>query len=171
MIPGLPNLYLAGALALASFFGGAWLTHRIDLVSYQKLELHYAQAEKEAAEKARAEQERLDNLAVQAAQGENRRQAKIAATVQSQLRKVKVYVKRLEDERGCIPLGVVRLFDAAVHGVEPERLPLPAGKSASSCSGLVADDLARSLVGNYGTARANASQLNALIDLIRSTKK
>ncbi len=42
-----------------------------------------------------------------------------------------------------------------------------AGEFVNPCSAVKASDLARSVAGNYGTARQNAEQLNQLIADIR----
>jgi hypothetical protein len=59
------------------------------------------------------------------------------------------------------------VLDAAVHGVIADSLALPAGKSDDACTGVDAAALARSIVDNYGAAKLNSEQLNALIAVTR----
>lgn len=63
----------------------------------------------------------------------------------------------------CIPWSVVRVHDAAVLGVDPSTLSLPAGATDDSCSTVTAADLMAGIADNYAAARANAQQLNDLI--------
>jgi hypothetical protein len=54
------------------------------------------------------------------------------------------------------------VLDAAALGVDPDTLSLAPGQSDGSCAPVKASDLAASVAGNYGAARANAEQLTAL---------
>lgn len=65
--------------------------------------------------------------------------------------------KRLE-----IPMGFVRVLDAASLGADPDTLSLAPGQSDDSCAPVTAARLAASVAANYAIARENAEQLNAL---------
>lgn len=86
-------------------------------------------------------------------------QVKIVTRTRTLLQKVNVYVPV---STPCVPWGVVRLHDAAVLGVDPSTLQLPAGQSNDSCSGVAASSLVAVVVANYGAAQQNAKQLDDL---------
>lgn len=62
----------------------------------------------------------------------------------------------------CVPWGLVRLHDAAALGLDPDKVVAPAGQPDDECSGVSPADLASRIAANYGIARQNAEQLNAL---------
>lgn len=87
--------------------------------------------------------------------------------IQTQIKEIIVYAPKhitpATDSRVCIPYGFVRVLDAAILGVRPDDLPLPTGASDDACAPVVASHLAAEIVANYGLARQNANQLDALI--------
>ena len=60
------------------------------------------------------------------------------------------------------------VLDAASLGADPDALSLPAGQSDGACAPVAADVLAANVAANYGAARSNAEQLNALEAWIRA---
>jgi hypothetical protein len=60
------------------------------------------------------------------------------------------------------------VLDAAATGRDPAELPLGAGQFDESCAPVAASDLARRIAENYGAARQNAEQLNALEAWVRA---
>lgn len=87
-------------------------------------------------------------------------QAKIVTRYKTLLKEVPTYVTK---STPCIPWSVVRLHDAAVLGVDPSALSLPAGQSDDGCSDVTAGAFVDTVIGNYRAAQANAQQLNDLI--------
>jgi hypothetical protein len=160
------KLAFIGAIFVAYTVAVAHVTHKVDMASYQALELKYAQAQAAAVAAAQAEQKRLDGIATAAAQRAAAAQAALTAKVRRQLAEVQQHVKAL-GPNGCVTYGLVRVLDAAVHGVIADSLALPAGKSDDACTGVDAATLARSIVDNYGAAKLNAQQLNDLIAVTR----
>ena len=160
------KLAFIGAIFLAYTGTVAYFTHRVDASQYQALELQYAQAQAKAVAAAQAAQQRLDAIATNAARKEAATQAALTAQVRRQLAEVQQHVRSL-GPRGCVTYGLVRVLDGAVHGVIADSLALPAGKSDDACTGIDAATLANSVVQNYGTAKLNAEQLNALIAVTR----
>jgi hypothetical protein len=156
-------LMLVVAAGLVSI--GAIEMHKIDEAKYEKLELSYKTAEAKAVAEAAAEQKANDDAALAAASKEAQVQQQATAAVQQELASVKNHVSVTVVP--CIPFGLVRVLDAAVFGVAPESLNLPPGKSDNSCSTVTVNQLAGAIVKNYGNARANAEQLNAVISLLR----
>lgn len=158
------------ALALA-FAGGVRLESKLAAGKYETLVASYKDAQAKALQSALDEQKRLDALSEQAALGEAANQQKLATRLKRQLAEAKRHVSIKSISRTCVPYGLIRVFDAASFGSLTERLPLPAGKSDSACAPIGWDALAGSVIDNYGTARANAEQLNALSKFYRDTKK
>ncbi len=154
---------------LAAAAGGFSLAHRLDAAAYANLKLSYAQAQATAVAAAQVEQQRLDSLATAAARAEAVNQSRIAADAQAALAEVQAHVKVVPGH--CVSWGLIRLLDSASRGTAAAGLPLPTGATDASCSSVDAVALARSVVSNYFTARANAEQLNALIANLREMHK
>ena len=74
------------------------------------------------------------------------------------------YVTSGTDAAFPLPLGFVRLHDAAAAAV----LPGPPGPADAQASGVAASDAAVVIAGNYGTCHAIREQLNALIDRLQA---
>lgn len=64
---------------------------------------------------------------------------------------VPVYVTPKSDADCVVPLGFVRLHDAAASG-DPASLPGPAGGSLQAASGVPLSAVAATVIGNYGVA-------------------
>lgn len=77
------------------------------------------------------------------------------------VQKVPRYIARVVPV-ACVPWGLVRLHDAAVRGDDPDAATAPAGQPDDACSPFSPGEFAAIVAGNYGVARANAEQLNAL---------
>lgn len=160
---GLPYI-LVGLLAAT---GAAVTTHKLDLGTINGLKLAQANAVIAAENKARAQQQAYDAIAVTQAKQEATDQAARADQAASQLHEVEFHVSTKVVASNCVPFGLVRVLDAAASGRIVNALSLPAGKSDDACAPLTWDALARSVVGNYYTARANEGQLNHLVDTLR----
>jgi hypothetical protein len=65
----------------------------------------------------------------------------------------------IDPSRGSLPVGFVRLYDAAVLGVSPA--PDGAGRADAEPSGVTDAQLAQTDIENLGACRANAAQLEA----------
>lgn len=78
------------------------------------------------------------------------------------IQKVPVYVAPETDRRFPLPVGFVRVHDAAVSGAEP--LPDPAGRADGSASDVAASEAAGVVAANYGDCRADQAKLSALQD-------
>lgn len=81
------------------------------------------------------------------------------------IRKVPVYVTAHDDAACTIPLGFVRLHDAAATGT---ALPNSAGAADAQPSGLALSAVAGSVVDNYTTCRGVANQLTSLQEWVRA---
>ncbi len=157
MLKGL--LISAAVSALLSGFGVWKITHDVYEGKVARITLGYAEAEKNALA-AQAKRLEADNATVLAA-AVAEQTAQITILRHTSVLKLEV-PKYVTINQPCITLGFVRVLDAAVHGVNPDDLPLAAGQSNDTCAPTDAIALARSIADNYGIARANAEQLDAL---------
>ncbi len=154
------------ALKFALFGGVLALVFAAGLrLENQLCEGKHAAEQQRAVAEAVATQKRFDDIALEAAHQEATQQRAVADSTAAQLLQVKRHV---QNNPRCVTFGFVRVLDAATHGVLAETLSLPAGKSDAACTKLTANDLANAIVTNYGAARANAEQLNALIAVLRA---
>jgi len=126
--------------------------------------------------KAEAEFAAQATAAVLAAQTAQRTaQDKIAAAYQDGLnhaqtvtqtiiRKVPIYVSAKSDAACVVPVGAVRLFDAAASGSDPGVVAalIAPGQPDDAASGIALSDFVALLAQNFGAARDNAEQLSAL---------
>lgn len=153
-------LYVRAAIVLAIVVGTAWVTHRVELGRYDALELKYDQIQAAAVTAAQVLQSQEDAAARAADIANASAQQQIISTSQLIVREIPNHVTA--QSIPCMPLGLVRLLDAAALGVDPSSLPLAPGKSDASCAPIDADALAGSIISNYGIAWSNAKQLDAL---------
>lgn len=94
------------------------------------------------------------------------RQAEIRYVTRTLVEKVNVYVTPEADRNCILPVGFVRLHDAAAAG-EGGALPEPAGESYDAPSGVACSAAAETIVGNYGDYTAVAGQLTDLQSWVR----
>lgn len=99
-----------------------------------------------------------------AAKAEPAAQAKIATQTRTLIKEIPHYVPPpvAGAPVPCVSWGLVRLHDAAALGVDPGSLQLPAGATDGTCSPFTDAQFVAEVAVNYGTARANAEQLDAL---------
>ena len=154
------------AMFFATAFASSYITHRVDEAKLVSLEVKYAQAQAAAVVQAKAVQAAEDTVSLNAAVAEAAAQQKI---VTQTITVTKEVVRHVTDRVACVSVGLVRVLNAEVRGVSPDAIPLPAGKSDGSCSGVTNSQLAVSILDNYGLARANAEQLSALEAWVQAT--
>jgi len=160
------KLYAIIAAFFATALCSSYVTHRVDEAKLAKLELAYSQAQLAAVAQAQAVQVAEDKVSLDAAVAEAQAQQQIVTQTVTVTHEV---VKHVKDRVACVSVGLVRVLNAEVRGVSPDAIPLPAGKSDASCSGVTNSQLAASIVNNYSIARSNAEQLNAMEAWIIST--
>ena len=83
---------------------------------------------------------------------------KRAATL---IKEVPVYVSAQADAACVVPVGFVRLHDAAATGTEPAA-PERTGAADAAPSGVALSTVAATSVDNYAACHANAEQLSSL---------
>lgn len=159
---------------IVAFIGGValggGLMHKFDDGRYQRLVAqdakHEAAAVTAAAKDAKASQARQDAITAASTATEAVAQQRIVTHTLTLTKEITRYVPQ-QIAVACVPVGVVRLLDGAAIGVDPAQLPDPAAQPDDACSTVTTADLAAGVIANYGAARANAEQLNALEDDIR----
>jgi ElaB/YqjD/DUF883 family membrane-anchored ribosome-binding protein len=162
-----PTLIIIVLGLLGSAAGGGWLTHRFDAARYESLKADYAQAEANALKRADELRAVYEEKRQTEAAEWDRQKRDLVQRARAANRKVERYVK---DRPGsCVTYGALRLLDGAgILGVEPERLPLPAGQFDDSCAPVASVAFYRALLDNLNACRQNGAQLDALIESVRS---
>lgn len=89
----------------------------------------------------------------------------IQGRTQTIIQKVPVYVSEAADRACTVPVGFVRLHDAAAAGLPA---PEPGGSADAAGSGVALSTVAAVTAGNYGTCHAIANQLTALQAAVRA---
>lgn len=166
----------AGFAAVVAGTGAGWTVHAVDLGTINGMKAAQAQAVADASSAAFKEQRSIDARNWSAAAAEVTAQGSIAQNTRTITKEVTQYVHDYVPVPGptqtvtvgCITYGFVRVLDAAVFGVDPASLPLASGQSDDACTSIDAAALARAIVGNYGIARSNAEQLDALIAAVKA---
>lgn len=161
-LAGWKGYALTAGLSLALGFGGGW-------------KLRDWQAAEAAQKAARAETRALQKtLAIE--RGAARASADIGAKVEARteavrtvtrtiIERVPAYVSPAADARCVLPLGFVRVHDAAALGLSPA--PAAAGQSDEAASGLELSDVARTVAGNYGICHEAVEQVTGWQDFYR----
>ncbi len=90
-----------------------------------------------------------------------RRQVVVRYVTRTLIEKVPVYVSPEVDRRYPLPVGLVRLHDAAARG--EAEIPGPAGEPDDAPSDVTPSALAQTLIGNYGDYYACREQVRGWI--------
>ncbi|MEO6377081.1 MAG: hypothetical protein ABIO37_03560 [Caulobacteraceae bacterium] len=93
---------------------------------------------------------------------EAKAQGRIRIVYRTLREEIPTYVTPETDRRFALPVGLVRLHDAAARGVALSRVPDPAGEPDGAASSVQPSDLAAAITDNYGACRADSEQLAAL---------
>jgi hypothetical protein len=153
----------AAAVALLVGFGGGWKARDLvaDAADWQR-----AKAALKAAQINAARIGVADKITADVGRKAEDRQVEIRTVTKTLIREVPIYVTAETDRSYPVPVGLVRLHDAAALGL-PAALPDPAGRADDAPSGVAASTLGETVADNYGTCRANAAQLDALEEWVR----
>lgn len=105
-----------------------------------------------AAAKAVARREvRAQTITDQAAGALTKTRVEIQYRTRTLIQEVPIYVTPQADRDCTVPVGFVRLHDAAASG-DPPGLPGPAGGPVDAASGVALSAVAETVVANYGAA-------------------
>lgn len=161
-------LIVAIVVGLGAAAGGYYVAHKAGEAKIAALELRMATASVKAVKEAAEEQQRLDRIGLDAALALGKTTLAIEVGTVKLVTEIEHHVKVTSIP--CVPYGLIRVLDAAVLGYSAESLALPAGQSDDSCALVDAQVLAKSIASNYGTANANAAQLDALSAYVRAVQ-
>lgn len=99
--------------------------------------------------------------------GEAMAQERIRTVYRTIRTEIHDHVSPAIDRAFPMPVGLVRLHDAAARGLDVSAVPDSAGQPDDAASRFAASDLAGAFTDNYGACRANAEQLSGLQSWIR----
>jgi hypothetical protein len=152
------RLVLGGLGALALVGGGYALGHRSARLEAQG---EAWQVEALGNRLAIARIERSTAATAKIASESAARAAQIRTFTTTLVREVPVHVDAETDARFPLPVGLVRVHDAAARGVPADAVPDPAGRPDGEASDIAASTLASVVALNYGTCREDQSRLSA----------
>lgn len=92
------------------------------------------------------------------------RTQEVEAQTRTVIKEIPVYVTKDDDSRCVVPVGFVRIHDAAANGDAPS-----ARDSNAAPSGVELSTVAATVADNYGICQQNAEQLKALQEWVRET--
>lgn len=160
--------FLAGAVISGASVGV--IVHKMDKGALEAVQLAAAKAATAAVAKAGAVTHTLDTQNGTAAVAETKAQVQIVHDVETVTKEIPVYVTPAQDQRSpcAVTVGLVRVLYASAHGVDPASLDPAAGTTDDTCTAISVSDLAAALATDYGTGRADAEQLDALIAAVKA---
>jgi len=110
---------------------------------------------------------KADEISADIGQKSAERQVQIRTVTRNIIKEVPVYVAAEADAACPIPVGFVRLHDAAAAGAWP-AVPIASGPPNDAPSGIALSGVAATVAENYGSCRETAERLTSLQEWIRS---
>lgn len=160
---------LAVGVALAVGFSGGWTVRdwkaaRDDAAAIETAHAAQLAAVRAALEQAQAQADVTETIEAGAAVA----QAEIRTITRTLIQEVPVYVTPDDDRRCVVPVGFVRIHDAAAAG---RAVSEPAGQPDDAASAVALSAVAATVVENYtGSCAANARQLSDLQAWVRAQR-
>lgn len=159
---GLSGTILAYALGASLVFsGGAYVGYRWEEGTLEARVAADAQAVTVVVQKAVSRQTAESIADVKAAVADSQAQAQIITKTVTLTQKVPIYVTQTVDHP-CLPVGLIRLLDAAVSEADPASLQLAPGQSDDTCADIDVDTLADQIIAWISVDQGNAQQLTDL---------
>jgi hypothetical protein len=143
------------AAALLLGFAGGWMVRGWREAAHG---LKAAKAEVRASTQVVASTQHAAAITQDVGQAVEVRQDAVRTITREILKEVPVYVTVQADRQCSVPVGFVRLHDAAAQGAAP-ALPDRAGQSADDPSGLALSAVAATVTDNYGVANELREQV------------
>jgi hypothetical protein len=134
------------------------------LGAYNRLVANNAKANELAITAAAKVQHDQDMAAEKAAVTEAAAQQRIVIQTKTLTKEIVTHVPVTV---ACVPVGLVRVLNAAAKGLSAPDESFAAGKSDDACAPVSWRSLAADISDDYGTGNENAEQLNALEASIR----
>lgn len=162
LIP-LPYRILAAAVVVLLIFGAGFRT------AWVWQDNAYRAAQLTASERARQDERKAAEVAFRAGQESAAAQERIRTVTKTIVKEVPVYVSREADSRCAVPVGALRVLDAAARGVPVA--PPPAGQSDDTPSGVDLSAVVGAGAEDIGTCHAVRQQLIDLQAWIMEVRK
>lgn len=140
---------------------------RGDEAGYARATAEQKAAYDAALTRQRAQQDQANEAAYEAGFNEGLAQRKVEIVTQTIIQRIPASVTPQADVACPVPLGFVRVFDAASSGDPTAGLAYRAPEPDAAPSGVVLSEIAAVSVNNAGACHGNAEQLRALQDLVR----
>jgi hypothetical protein len=150
---------LVGVSALALVVGSATVTHKVDLASYEKLQLSQAAHANDTLVHS------LDLLGKQVQVNADldlkygAADQQIMYVTQTVLKEIPIHVTAETDRKYPVPYGTIRVLDAEVLGVDPNSLALPSGAGDGDTAPVANSVLAGTTTTNYATCKRALNDL------------
>lgn len=154
---------IAAGGAFVVGFGGCWWL-RDQMAAHDALRAARGQVRQAVAVVAKVQKQDAVSAGVGA-----RAEAKVQAVrtvTRTLVEKVPVYVTVQADARCSVPVGFVRLHDAAASGAVP-AVPDPAGRPDDAASDVALSAVASTVANNYGACHEDQARLSGLQDWMR----
>lgn len=153
------KLVMGIVLVLAGAIPAAYIEARIKDDQIDRLQLADAKQiidnGKAIAAFTRARDQKTYEIALLSAQ----HQTQIQTRTITLLQRIPVYVTAQTDRKFPMPLGFIRVYNAALTGSDLSTVPDPARAINDTPSGIPASEVAENAVGNYGSCRAEKQKL------------
>lgn len=162
-LAGWKGYALVAAACLAAGGWGGWEAR--DLYA-DRADGKRAEAEVKVVERVVYRERAAADVTQQAGERAAVRQAEIRYVTRTIVEKVPEYVTAEADRTCVLPVGFVRVHDAAATG-EGDALSEPAGQPNGAPSGVACSAAAATIAGNYGDYTAVAAQLTDLQGWVR----
>ena len=160
------------ALAIALGWGGIQsvrLNHaKSDLAAALSTVQQYKDAEKAAQSHAKTVDTASATETKLASTDAAKAVERVRTVFQTITKEVPVYVTVQTDQRFPLPVGFVRVHDAAAAGLDVSQVPDAAGKLDDAPSGVPASDAAAIIASNYGSCTADRARLVGLQDWVKA---
>lgn len=156
---------IAAVVAGSAGFGLAWKLQDGNIASQQVAwDKAEAKAVADALKKERAGRAVTDKVEAKVVA----ERVRIQTVVQTHIREVPKYVTVQADARCVLPVGFVRLHDAAALGVPVEAVPDPAGRADDAPADVKCSDVAEVVAVNYGAYQTVRAQVVGWQDWART---
>lgn len=159
-------LIIAAACLAIGSAGGATVAWKIQDGNIASLKVANLEAKQKAVADAITKERAAAALSADAGRKAEDHQVQIRNITRTIVREVPTYVTVEADARCVLPVGFVRVHDAAAAGRAVSATLDPAGRPDDAPAGIACSELGEVVAENYGAYRSVAQQLIDLQDLV-----
>lgn len=160
------NLIIAAVCLAIGGAGGAAAAWKIQDGNIGSLKVAHIEAQQKAVAAAIAKERAAAKLSADAGRKAEVHQVQIRNITRTIVREVPTYVTVEADARCVLPVGFLRVHDAATRGAPVSETLDPAGRPDDAAAGVDCSAAAAVIAENYGAYRSVAQQLIDLQDLV-----